>query len=162
MGNYLPVTEFFRTVYLVDLSPSLGEIAKARFQKLGWKNVKIVNQDVRYFRLEDHEGPYDERSKETYEDGNAGRVDLITMSYSLSMIPEYYPIIESMTSLLSIDGIISVVDFYAQNQLDYRNRNYIGGVLGRHCNWLNRTFWRLWFEFDRVHLDAARRDYLEF
>ena len=162
MGNYLPVTEFFRAVYLVDLSPSLGEIAKARFQKLGWENVKIVNQDARYFRLEDHEGPYDERSKETYEEGNASRVDLITMSYSLSMIPEYYPIIESMTSLLSIDGIISVVDFYAQNQLDYRNRNYIGGVLGRHCNWLNRTFWRLWFEFDRVHLDAARRDYLEF
>jgi len=38
-----------------------------------------------------------------------------------------------MTLLLSIDGIISVVDFYVQNQLDYRNRNYIGGVLGRHC-----------------------------
>jgi len=47
MGDYLPVTELFRAVYLVNMSPSLGDIAKARFQRLGWKNVKVLCQDAR-------------------------------------------------------------------------------------------------------------------
>lgn len=38
----------------------------------------------------------------------------------------------------------------------------VGGHLLRHVNWFSRTFWRLWFEFDQVYLDPARRDYLEY
>ncbi|GMF08540.1 unnamed protein product [[Candida] boidinii] len=32
----------------------------------------------------------------------------------------------------------------------------------RHNPWIFRTFWRIWFEADRVFLDPARRDYLEY
>jgi betaine lipid synthase len=34
--------------------------------------------------------------------------------------------------------------------------------LNRHVSFLSRVFWRIWFEFDRVHLEPARRDYLEY
>lgn len=151
MGNYLSVPDFFHAVYLVDLSPSLLKIARARFARLGWSNVKVVNIDCRDFTL-----PQDEESK------NSGRADLITMSYSLTMIPEFYPVIDSTVSLLAIDGIIAVVDFYAQSEVEFRSRDYAGGFLHRHCTWLNRTFWRAWFDLDRVMLDTGRRDYLEY
>lgn len=42
------------------------------------------------------------------------------------------------------------------------SRNYTGGALTRHVNWLSRLFWRAWFDIDRVGLEAGRRDYLEY
>jgi betaine lipid synthase len=172
MSAFVPVNEFFRTVYLVDLSPSLCEIAKARFARLGWNNVKVICQDARYFNLADHEtvSTSDEkalvhkRSKSYSGNGSAVKpgADLITMSYALSMIPEFYPVIDFLSSLLSINGIIGVCDFYVQSQVDYRGRNYTGGVTDRHCGFWSRTFWRTWFDVDRVNLEGARRDYLEY
>lgn len=73
------------------------------------------------------------------------------------MIPEFYPIIDSVASLLSTNGIIGVVDFYVQNKVEYQSRNYIGGAIDRHCVWISRVFWRTWFEIDRVTLEPARR-----
>ena len=156
MGKYVNVPEFFRSVYLVDLSPSLLSIARARFEKLGWSNVKLICIDCRDFDLRDYEDPLD---KETED---AAGADLITMSYSLTMIPEFYPVVDFAVSLLAKSGIIAVVDFYAQSQVEYRGRNYAGGFFERHCSWLNRTFWRAWFDLDRVWLDTGRRDYLEY
>ena len=49
-----------------------------------------------------------------------------------------------------------------QSIVDVSSRNYIGGAFNRHVNWLGRLFWRAWFDLDRVSLDAARRDYLEY
>ena len=49
-----------------------------------------------------------------------------------------------------------------QSIVDVSSRNYTGGVFNRHVNWLGRAFWRAWFEADRVSLEAARRDYLEY
>jgi betaine lipid synthase len=155
MAQYVDVPEFFSAVYLVDLSTSLCEVAQARFARLGWKNVHVICQDARYFRLEEYEGnEKDEKtaiaSKEQsiYEASNESGVgaDLITLSYALSMIPEFYPVIDSLASLLSTEGIVGVCDFYVQSQVDYRGRNYTGGVIDRHCSWISRTFWRTWFE----------------
>jgi betaine lipid synthase len=95
MGQFVDVEEFFSSVYLVDFSPSLCDIARKRFKRLGWKNVKVVCQDARTFRLEDHEKPFENTlgfrrmSTSTYfseERPDVGGADLITMSYSLSMI----------------------------------------------------------------------------
>lgn len=52
--------------------------------------------------------------------------------------------------------------FTVQNIVDVSCRNYTGGAFNRHVNWLGRIFWRAWFDFDRVNLEAARRDYLEY
>jgi len=173
MSAYLPVSEFFHAVYLVDLSPSLCNIAKARFARLGWKNVKVICQDARYFNLSDHETasalPNHQsivlKRKVSYSTSNGGMkpgAHLLTMSYALSMIPEFYPVIDSLSSLLSVNGIIGVCDFYVQSRVDYRGRNYTGGVTDRHCGFWCRTFWRTWFDIDRVNLEGARRDYLEY
>lgn len=81
MSSFVPVDKFFDHVYLVDLSPSLCDVARQRFQRLGWKNVTVLCQDARSFRLpEKHVDP---RSTDVATD----RADMITMSYSLSMIP---------------------------------------------------------------------------
>ncbi|KAH0542637.1 hypothetical protein FGG08_002960 [Glutinoglossum americanum] len=171
MSSYLPVTEFFSSVYLIDLSPSLCEVARRRFAGLGWANVKVICQDARSFRLEDHEtgmgnngSVRSSRSKGYFgnEAASIGGADLLTLSYSLSMIPDYYSVVDAMSSLLSPYGILGVADFYVQSGIDLAGRNYTGGVFNRHVNWLGRVFWRAWFEIDRVGLEPSRRDYLEY
>lgn len=161
MAKHVDVPSFFGEVYLVDLSPSLCKVAEDRFARLGWFNVKVICEDARHFRLEDHDGSKLMRKRSPsllYEEKPRKRTsDLITMSYSLSMIPEYYSVVDSTTSLLSKDGIIGVADFYVQSEVDYQARNYTGGEIDRHCMWISRVFWRTWFEVDRVGLEAARR-----
>src|SRR5947207_9335589 len=49
-----------------------------------------------------------------------------------------------------------------QSIVDVAARNYTGGLFNRHVNWLGRAFWRAWFDADRVGLEPARRDYLEY
>ena len=164
MGAYLNVATFFSSIYLVDLSPSLCEVARKRFERLGW-DVQVVCQDARSFRLEEHvkslNGP-----KATVAGiarysrsgiGIAYQADLITMSYSLSMIPDYYSVVDSLTELLAPSGLIGVVDFYVQSIVETAGRNYIGGSFNRHVNWLSRVIWRSWFDCDRVGLEGARR-----
>lgn len=93
MSAYVDVPDFFSAVYLVDFSPSLCEVARKRFARLGWDNVKVVCQDARLFRLEDHETDLDSTellgspALGYFQEGYSGiGADLITMSYSLSMI----------------------------------------------------------------------------
>jgi betaine lipid synthase len=95
MSEFVNVPEFFSSVYLVDFSPSLCEVARKRFARLGWTNVKVICEDARKFRLEDYENGLSEpatpssRSPPSYFDQRRpehGGADLITMSYSLSMI----------------------------------------------------------------------------
>ncbi|KAK1595796.1 uncharacterized protein LY79DRAFT_680570 [Colletotrichum navitas] len=171
MSSFVNVPEFFSSVYLVDFSPSLCEVARQRFERLGWNNVKVVCEDARKFSLEDYENDLPTNripsrspalsylSQKRVEHGGA---DLVTMSYSLSMIPDYYSVVDSLTSLLSPDGVMGVVDFYVQSKIDFSFRNFTGGLVGRHVNWILRTFWRAWFDIDRVGLEASRRDYLEY
>ena len=164
MQTYVDVPSFFSQVYLVDLSPSLCGIAEKRFARLGWKNVTVVCQDARMFRL-----PYNPAQTQTsYMEEKASdlselkrasgdHADLITLSYSLSMIPDYYSVVDSIASLLHEDGLLGVVDFYVQSIVETAGRNYIGGSLQRHVNWLGRSFWRAWFDLDRVGLEGAKR-----
>lgn len=95
MSAYVDVPQFFSRVYLVDFSPSLCEVARKRFERLGWSNVTVVCQDARSFRLQDYEGglpgvksPARSPSLGYFSHAPAehGGADLITMSYSLSMI----------------------------------------------------------------------------
>ncbi|RPB11029.1 hypothetical protein P167DRAFT_575618 [Morchella conica CCBAS932] len=144
LNKFLPVQQFFEKVYLVDLSPSLCEQARQRFRRLGWKNVEVLCMDARGFNLEDR------------------KVDWISMSYSLSMIPDFYSVVDSLSILLSPTGLISVADFYVQSSTTFSERTFTGGAWDRHVNWFSRQFWRIWFEFDRVNLDEGRRDYMEY
>ncbi|KAI0474065.1 hypothetical protein GGR56DRAFT_563340 [Xylariaceae sp. FL0804] len=169
MSRFVHVPEFFDAVYLVDFSPSLCEVARKRFERLGWKNVKVICKDARKFRLEDFEptqsGAFSRSAESSYFSQGQPRhrgADLVTMSYSLSMIPDYYSVVDSLSSLLAPHGLIGVVDFYVQSQVDVSFRNYTGGLIDRHVNFIGRTFWRAWFDIDRVALEPGRRDYLEY
>jgi len=171
MQQQLDVPTFFHAVYLVDLSTSLCDIARQRFERLGWKNVHVICEDARMFSLSDYEAGFEEEVKKDFSIGQSAYdddapdpigADLLTMSYSLSMIPEFHPAVDSVTNLLAPNGIVGVVDFYVQNQIEFSNRNYMGGAIDRHCMWISRVFWRTWFELDRVNLESARRDYIEY
>lgn len=119
MANFVNVPEFFKTVYLVDFSPSLCEVARKRFARLGWENVKVVCTDARKFRLEDYEDVDEESRSEpsspslsswweetTKKPGHAG-AELITMSYSLSMMVSF--LIEDVLVgfMLTYDGDVA-------------------------------------------------------
>lgn len=140
MAKRVNVPQTFSKVYLVDFSPSLCEVASKRFARLGWTNVEVVCQDARLFSLEEGK-----------------KADMITMSYSLSMLPNFHLFVDAASSLLDPKGIIGVVDFYVQSGIETSTRNYIGGSISRHVSWLGRTFWRAWFDLDRVGLEGARR-----
>lgn len=94
MSEFVDVAQFFDSVYLVDFSPSLCEVARKRFERLGWSNVTVICQDARKFRLEDHEpslgrlasSSNPDHSYPPLERPRHGGADLVTMSYSLSMI----------------------------------------------------------------------------
>jgi betaine lipid synthase len=97
MAEFLDVPNFFHRVYLVDFSPSLCAVAKKRFGRLGWTNVRVVCEDARKFRLEDYEDGLGGVRSPTRSPGlglsyfppkraEYGGADLITMSYSLSMM----------------------------------------------------------------------------
>ena len=104
MANFVDVPTFFKTVYLVDFSPSLCEVARKRFARLGWDNVKVICMDARKFRLEDYEdvdeeesgygsGPSSPSVSSWWEEKKPGLrhtgAELITMSYSLSMMVRF-------------------------------------------------------------------------
>lgn len=95
MGRLVNVPEFFSSVYLVDYSPSLCEVARKRFDRLGWKNITVVCEDARRFRLENYEtgmspaqNPLRSPVLSYFNQPRPehGGADLVTMSYSLSMI----------------------------------------------------------------------------
>ena len=144
MDKLVGIEATFSHVFVIDFSPSLTAVARERVDRFGWKNVTVLCQDARRVHCD------------------PGTADLITMSYSLSMIPDFYGVVDTLTTFLAPTGIIGIVDFYVQSIVDVSSRNYIGGTFNRHVNWLGRLFWRAWFDADRVNLDAGRRDYVEY
>ncbi|KAF9177024.1 hypothetical protein BGZ51_009161 [Haplosporangium sp. Z 767] len=146
MNSFFPINKFER-VYLVDLCPSLCRIARERFQKNGWTNVVVLCVDA---LSTDFPGMNDPR----------GKMDVITMSYSLSMMDNYYAVVDHIHSLLEpVNGILGVSDFYVSTKVSKPDSH---GVQDYHCNWFTRTFWQIWFAFDHVHLHGSRREYLEY
>ncbi|EXJ90521.1 hypothetical protein A1O1_03624 [Capronia coronata CBS 617.96] len=144
MDRLVGIETFFEHVFLVDLSTSLCEVANERIRVHGWKNVTVLCQDAREIAC------------------TPSSADLITMSYSLSMIPDFYSVVDMVSSFLSPSGLIGICDFYVQSIVDVSSRNYVGGTFNRHVNWFGRMFWRTWFDADRVNLDGGRRDYIEY
>lgn len=66
------------------------------------------------------------------------------MSYSLSMIPNFYAVVDRIDRCLARDGMLSVVDFYVSGRERAPFGQLIGDV-GRHCGFLTRLFWLHWY-----------------
>lgn len=143
MDDFMPVKSF-DAIYLVDLCEPLLEIARRRFAARGWTNVHVINQDACAFSLP------------------AQSVSLVTLSYSLSMIPSYHNLLDRIDRMLDPrDGLVGVADFYTARKSANLHEQSIGGE-GRLCTWLGHWFWQMWFDLDHVDLSPGRRDYLQY
>ncbi|KAI0084521.1 hypothetical protein BDY19DRAFT_1060226 [Irpex rosettiformis] len=153
MDKYFPIKDF-DAVYLIDLCEPLLEVARRRFTSRGWKNVHVLCQDATFFTLPGWESGGRESEH--------GSVSLFTMSYSLSMIPSYFALLDRIDDLLSPSGLIAVADFYTSSRASTPLERAIGNGNERRTGFLSRWFWQIWFELDHVSLSSARREYLEF
>ncbi|KAJ7783043.1 hypothetical protein B0H16DRAFT_1658444 [Mycena metata] len=152
MNKHMPILESFDAVYLIDLCEPLLDIARKRFAKKGWTNVTVLCQDASEFRLSEWRDGQDPK----------GSVGFVTLSYSLSMIPSFYTVLDRIDHVLCPkDGLIAVVDFYTAGKQPSLHEKAIGGA-SKECGWLSRWFWQIWFDFDHVSLSPARRSYLEY
>lgn len=133
--DYLgPRIQGLRKVYVVDLSSSLLSVAKERIAARGWTNVELVETDAVTFRPA--EGP----------------ADVVTFSYSLTMIPDWFAAIDNAWEMLKPEGLVGIVDFYVA-------RKHPAEGMARH-GWWTRAFWPQWFGYDGVFLSADHVPYL--
>lgn len=140
----------FRKIYMIDYSLSLCDEARRKFSsEIESGIVEIMCSDASKFDITGL---------------NKGGVDLFTFSYSLSMIPNYYSTIDHLVPFVNKEhGIVCSVDFGTQSGANSVGRvDTLGGLVNRNGSWLTRHFWSIWFEFDKVHLDPSRRNYLEY
>ncbi len=82
-----------------------------------------------------------------------GPVDVVTCSYSLTMIPDWFAAIDRACDLLRPGGIFAVVDFYVARKFP------ASGM--QQQSWWTRNFWPTWFGSDNVHLSADHIPYLQ-
>ena len=119
---------------VVDLSSSLLNVAKQRIEKNRWDNVFTHCCDVSSFEP-------------------VAPVDVVTFSYSLTMIPNWFSAIDRALEILKPGGTIGVVDFFV-------SRKHPDEDVRRHGVW-TRTFWPAWFAKDNVFLSPDHVPYLK-
>ncbi|KAF7798762.1 hypothetical protein EIP86_009987 [Pleurotus ostreatoroseus] len=177
MDKYFPIKEFER-VYLIDLCEPLLSVARKRFAARGWTNVHVLCQDATFFSLPE------------WESGGVSARG--TVSYSLSMIPSYFALLDriddlyvpllllrgrlmlthlpvfvcilAMRARTSLDpaGLLGVADFYTSSRASTPLERAIGNGNERRTGFWSRWFWQIWFDLDHVSLSSARREYLEY
>lgn len=125
----------FSQIYLVDLAPSLLRVARERADHNGLAHVHVVCADA------------------TRWSPPAPSVDLVTFSYSLTMIPDWFRAVTNARRWLAPGGTLGVVDFYV-------GRKYPTAEAARH-GWLTRTGWPIWFGFDNVVLSPDHLPFLQ-
>jgi S-adenosylmethionine-diacylgycerolhomoserine-N-methlytransferase len=122
------------SVVVVDLSEALLDVARTRAARHGWTNVRLVCGDVLTVDLP------------------VGQADLVTFSYSLTMMPEWFAALDRAWRVLRPGGTIGVVDFFVS-----ATHPPAGQV--RHRS-ITRAAWPLWFGRDGVHLTPDHLRYL--
>jgi len=133
MFEWIP-KEMFAKIYVVDLCPSLCNQAIEKMKRLGLDDlVEVVCEDACKF-------------------APPCNIDLITFSYSLSMIPPFHKVIDHAYKILDQDGIIAVVDFVVSSKYDQCYRQ---------MSWARRMFWRSIFDIDGIDIGPERRAYLD-
>jgi S-adenosylmethionine-diacylgycerolhomoserine-N-methlytransferase len=121
-------------VYVVDLATSLLEVVKKRSERNGWNNVTAVTGDATTWTPPE------------------GYADIVTFSYSLTMIPDWFAAIDNAFRILKPGGQIGVIDFYVA-------RKFAAEGLKRH-SWTTRNFWPVWFSSDNVFPSPDHIPYL--
>lgn len=123
-----------KSYHLVDLSPSMLEVAKSSLKSLDL-DTNFYCEDVCHFKLRDKE-----------------KADVITFSYSLCMIPNWFSALDNASSLLAENGQLAATDFHV-------SRKYAEPGLINHGAW-TRAFWPLFFGVNNVHPSSEHVPYL--
>lgn len=127
--------EALKDVHLVDLSDSLLNVARQRVERNCWRNIAIHRADATTAVLP------------------ARSCDVVTFSYSLTMIPDWFAAIDRAWEMLKPGGHIGVVDFYVSRKHPENGR-------ARHA-WPTRHFWPAWFGNDNVFPNPDHLPYLQ-
>lgn len=124
-------------VVLVDLSPSLLSVARDRILAHGWQNVEVCLNDATTYKPPEgeHEG-----------------FDAIILSYSLSMMPNWFDAIDRAHALLKPEGQLGVVDFYVSDK--WPSEGFV-----KHSAFM-RFFWPAWFSYTNVLINSDHLTYL--
>lgn len=130
-----PAIAQFSKVYVVDLASSLLGVAQKRASERGWNQVEAITADATTWQPPE------------------GSADVVTFSYSLTMIPDWFAAIDNALRMLKPGGVIGVVDFYV-------SRKHAVQPLKKH-GWSTRSFWPVWFAGDNVFPSADHLPYLQ-
>ncbi|MEO1792901.1 MAG: class I SAM-dependent methyltransferase [Cyanobacteria bacterium J06629_19] len=124
----------FEQIFIVDLCDSLLDIARDRITQNHWTNVTPIRSDITQFTPP------------------SGLASIITFSYALTMMPNWFAAIDWAYQWMQPGGYIGVVDFFIAHKhpATYQTQQ----------SWLSRNFWQLWFAADNVFLSADHSGYL--
>lgn len=136
--EYFPVDvikKYFKAIYIVDISGSLLEIARNRVKLMGLEDIVTIIEhdftaDTVFATLP-----------------KAGTVDIITMSYSYSMIPDQKTAMAHASKLLKADGYVAIADFFLKGNFDD-----CLPPMQRRFRAAESIFHKNWFNLDHVHL----------
>jgi S-adenosylmethionine-diacylgycerolhomoserine-N-methlytransferase len=128
-----PSLSTLRQATVVDLSPSLLKVADQRVKDRGWTNVRTEVADATAWQPPE-------------------QVDVVTFSYSLTMIPDWFAAIDNAYRMLKPGGLIGVVDFYVARKYPETGR--------KSHRWFTRIAVPAWFHTDNVFLTSDHVPYL--
>jgi len=130
------IKKHFKAIYIVDISSSLLEVARHRVQLMGLTDiVHVIEHD---FTLE---SVFKDLPKE-------GTVDVLTMSYSFSMIPDQQSALANATRLLKRKtGHLAIADFFLKGNYDD-----CLPPLSRRIRAIESSLHKAYFAMDHVHL----------
>lgn len=131
-----PQMALLKKAYVVDMCEPLLSVAQDRKRRHGWSNMEVVHSDALSFTMPRNE-----------------RADVVTFSYSLTMIPEWYAAIDHAVEILKPGGYGAVCDFFIGHPFRVTERQ-------QPHSWANRAFWRMWFEVDGVFPSSDHVPYL--
>jgi S-adenosylmethionine-diacylgycerolhomoserine-N-methlytransferase len=117
----------------VDLCPSLQDIARDRIRERSWSNVEAVAGDASTWQADEP-------------------ADVVTFSYSLTMIPDWFKALDRAWENLKPGGFIGIVDFYISRKWPERD-------LRRHSRF-QRLLWPLSYAWNDVFLSRDHVPYL--
>lgn len=135
LENIVDLIPDMKKIYVVDLASSLLEVAKKRINSRGWTNVETIEADATTFTPPE------------------GYADIVTFSYSLTMIPDWFAALENAMRILRPGGTIGIVDFFVSRKWTTENHT-------KH-SWFVRSYWPVHFSTDNVFLSHDHVPYLE-
>eukprot|EP00215_Chloropicon_roscoffensis_P010383 CAMPEP_0196643582 /NCGR_PEP_ID=MMETSP1085-20130531/6007_1 /TAXON_ID=41879 ORGANISM="Pycnococcus sp, Strain CCMP1998" /NCGR_SAMPLE_ID=MMETSP1085 /ASSEMBLY_ACC=CAM_ASM_000807 /LENGTH=258 /DNA_ID=CAMNT_0041973067 /DNA_START=27 /DNA_END=803 /DNA_ORIENTATION=+ len=127
------MTDWFKSVHVVDLTPSLVRVAKKRVEDNNWGGkVNIILGDATDPNLEGLPP--------------SGSCDVVSISYAVTMIPNWRDVLKNAHRLLKPGGHICVCDF----------------TVDRDSQWgISKTFWKYLFSTDHIYLSEEHIETLQ-